>query len=88
MKREDAHLRKIEFGTIEGMVGCVKAGLGVAVVSKQLATDVNTMNELQFHETPIAYRYAETGFIYRNDIEQTLALQKFLAQVKVAYTNC
>lgn len=85
MKQEGVLLKKIEFGTIEGMVGCVKAGLGVALVSKQLADNLYATNTLQYHQTPPLYRYVETGFIYRNDVQPTLALQKFLEAVKYYY---
>ena len=77
--------KRIEFGTIEGMIGCVKAGLGVALVSKYLAYQLNVTNTLQYHQVPEQFRYVETGFIYRKDVTPTIALQKFLDATKNYY---
>lgn len=76
--REGVIVRKVEFGTIEGMIGCVKAGLGVALVSKLIAEQLNTDDKIQFHEVPEEYRYVTTVFIRRKDIPMTNAMQKFL----------
>lgn len=76
--REGVIVRKVEFGTIEGMIGCVKAGLGVALVSKLIAEQLNTDDKIQFHEVPEEYRYVTTVFIRRKDIPMTNAMKKFL----------
>lgn len=75
-------VRKVEFGTIEGMVGCVKAGLGVALVSKQIAQQLNTDDKIQFHHVPEEYRYVTTVFIRRKDAPMTKVLQKFIETTK------
>lgn len=85
ISQEGILLKKIEFGTIEGMIGCVKAGLGVALVSKHLAYQLNVTNTLQYHQVPEQFRYVETGFIYRKDVTPTIALQKFLITTKKYY---
>ena len=83
--QEGVVLKKIEFGTIEGMIGCVKAGLGVALVSKHLANQLNESDKLQFHPVPEPFHYVETGFIYRKDVTSTIALQKFIETTKDYY---
>jgi len=67
------------------MIGCVKAGLGVALVSKHLADELRVTNALQYQQVPAQFRYVETGFIYRKDVTPTLALQKFLHATKNYY---
>lgn len=78
IKKEGVLVRKVEFGIIEGMIGCVKAGLGVALVSKLIAEQLNSDNKIQYHEVPEEYRYVTTVFIRRKDLPMTNALQKFL----------
>lgn len=82
INKEGILLKKIEFGTIEGMIGCVKAGLGVALVSKHLAYQLNVSNTLQYHHVPEQFRYVETGFICRKDVTPTIALQRFINTTK------
>ena len=85
VKDEGVVVRKVEFGTIEGMIGCVKAGLGVALVSKLIAQQLNTDTKLQFHAVPETYRYVTTVFIRRNDMPLTNALQKFIETTKQCF---
>jgi len=82
VQEEGVSVRKVEFGTIEGMIGCVKAGLGVALVSKLIAQQLNTDNKLKFHSVPEEYRFVTTVFIRRHDIPMTNALQKFIEITK------
>ena len=67
------------------MIGCVKAGLGVALVSKLIAQQLNTDNKLQFHSVPEAYGFVTTVFIRRHDIPLTNALQKFINITKECF---
>ena len=85
VQEEGVVVRKVEFGTIEGMVGCVKAGLGVALVSKRIAQQLNADNKLQFHSVPEAYGFFTTVFIRRHDIPLTNALQKFIDITKECF---
>lgn len=67
IQEEGVFLKKMEFGTVEGMIGCVKAGLGIALVSKHIAQQLNGDGSLLFHHVPEPYRYVEMGFIFRKD---------------------
>lgn len=84
-QEEGAIVRKVEFGTIEGMVGCVKAGLGVALVSKLIAQQLNTDNKLKLHSVPEEYRLVTTVFIRRHDMPMTNALQRFIEITKQCF---
>lgn len=85
VKDEGVIVRKVEFGTIEGMIGCVKAGLGVAFVSKLIAQQLNTDNKLRFHSVPEKYRYVTTVFIRRKDMPMTRALQTFVETTRECF---
>lgn len=85
VQEEGVIVRKVEFGTIEGMIGCVKAGLGVALVSKLIAQQLNMDNKLKFHSVPEEYRFVTTVFIRRHDMPMTNALQKFIEITKQCF---
>ena len=82
INQEGVLVKKIEFGTIEGMIGCVKAGLGVALVSNQIAKQLNSSDNLFLHEVPEEFRYVETGFIRKKDVPFTSTLQQFITTAK------
>lgn len=76
LREEGIVTKTIEFGTIEGMLGCVKAGLGVALISKHLAK--NHQEELYYYPVPEPYRFVEIGFVYRKNNRLSKALEAFL----------
>lgn len=78
MNKEGVFAVKVSFGTIEGMIGCVKAGFGVALVSKLIAEQLNNDQKIQFHKVPEEYKYVKTIFIRRKNIPTSRTLDKFL----------
>ena len=71
-------VKKMEFGTIEGMLGCVKAGLGVALVSKCMAYQLEESGNINFYSVPHHDHHVSTVFIRRHDVPLSNALKKFL----------
>ncbi|HZH59080.1 MAG TPA: LysR substrate-binding domain-containing protein, partial [Metabacillus sp.] len=69
--------KKIEFNSFEGLVGCVKAGLGVGVVSKKIVEIIDT-SLIDYIELPKEYSMIKTVFIKRNDSADFKALTSFL----------
>ncbi len=69
--------KKIEFNSFEGLVGCVKAGLGVGVVSKKIVEIIDT-SLIDYIELPKEYSMIKTVFIKRNDSADFTALISFL----------
>lgn len=68
----------MEFGTLEAIIGCVSAGLGISllpysVISKHVESEV-----LQCHQIPAEYRNVKTVFIYRKDSFIPASLVKFI----------
>lgn len=66
--------RILEFGTIEAIIGCVKAGMGVAIMMKSI---VSNYNSLTLTPLPEPYRKVPTFFITRKDAFVSAALREF-----------
>ncbi|WP_416828444.1 LysR family transcriptional regulator [Ectobacillus polymachus] len=76
--------KKISFGTIEGILGCVKAGLGVALVSKKVGEQLENEGIVKCYPVPDKYKFVTTVFIRRHDVPVSNVLKKFLETTK----NC
>jgi DNA-binding transcriptional LysR family regulator len=73
-----AGLRRLEFGTLEAIFGCVAAGLGVTLLPKSLIGPVWSDGRVAVHELPPSEALAETVFIRRRDAFVSSALAAFL----------
>ena len=71
-------LRRLEFGTIEAIVGCVAAGLGVTLMPKGIMDAAWRDERVALHELPADDALAETVFIRHRDAYQSTALARFL----------
>lgn len=80
-------IRRMEFSTLDGMFGCVKAGLGVALASRSIAQGYSH-EEIRIHSLPVDNSRATTVFIQRNDIQQTPALRIFIELTKKYNGSC
>ncbi|MEG0258862.1 MAG: LysR family transcriptional regulator [Lysinibacillus sp.] len=78
-------VKKMEFGTIEGMLGCVKAGLGVALVSKCIADQLAENGQINCYPVPMQQHHVTTVFIKRQDVPTSNALKKFLEATKKSF---
>ncbi|MBU8851894.1 LysR family transcriptional regulator [Priestia megaterium] len=67
--------RILEFGTIEAIIGCVKAGMGVAVMMKSIVSNHN--HSLTLTPLPQPYSKVSTFFITRKDAFISAALREF-----------
>lgn len=74
--------RRLEFGTLEAIIGCVSAGLGVTLLPKSLIGPVWRDGRVAVHELPPAEAVVDTLFIRRRDAFVTSALAAFLARVR------
>jgi DNA-binding transcriptional LysR family regulator len=75
-------VRLLEFGTLEAIVGCVKAGLGVTLLPRALIGAVWREGTLAVHELPDGAGRAETMFVRRPDERASSALTAFLDHVR------
>ena len=86
-RRGVAATRMLEFGTLEAIVGCVGAGLGVTLLPRSLVGTVWSAARVAAHALPPAEAMVETVFIRRRDAFVSSALTAFLAHARPALTR-
>lgn len=77
-KRGIVGFRLLEFGTIEALLSCVSAGLGVTLLPRGLIGPVWRDDRLAVHKLPKAEATVETTFIRRREAFASSALLAFL----------
>lgn len=70
--------RRLEFGTLEAIFGCVAAGLGITLLPRSLADPAWRDGRVALHELPAAEAVADTLFVRRRDALVSSALVAFL----------
>jgi LysR family transcriptional regulator, cell division regulator len=74
-------LRRLEFGTIEGILGCAAAGLGITLLPRALVEGARRARRIAVHTLAPEEARVETVFIRRRDAFVSSALAAFLAFV-------
>jgi len=75
-------LRRLEFGTLEAVLGCVAAGLGVTLMPRRLVEAHRMGDRVALHELPPEVARVETQFIRRRDSYASSALEAFVAEAR------
>jgi len=75
-------LRKLEFGTLEAVIACVAAGLGVTLLPRRMIGSVWQEGRVAVHSMPPDMAWVETQFIRRRDGYASSALEAFVAAAK------
>ncbi|MED3687260.1 LysR family transcriptional regulator [Peribacillus butanolivorans] len=68
----------MEFGTIDGIIGCVVAGLGISMLPQSVIAKHVQDGILRQHSIPNLYGKVKTVFIYRKDKYVPASLIKFI----------
>jgi DNA-binding transcriptional LysR family regulator len=76
--------RRLEFGTLEAIIGCVAAGLGVTLLPRSLIGPIWAADRVAVHTLPPAEAEVETLFIRRRGAYASSALKAFLALARPA----
>ena len=71
-------VRILEFGTLEAIIGCVEAGLGMTLLPEALVGQVWRDERVAVHPLPNDYGHVDTLFIRRRDSFQSSALKALL----------
>lgn len=71
-------IRLMEFGTLDGILGCAGAGLGVTMLPKALVQEAARSGEVAIHKLPAQESRVETVFIRRRDGFLSPALASFI----------
>lgn len=72
-------IRVTEFGTLDGILGCAAAGLGITMLPKALFQTAKARSKVTLHALPAAESRVETVFIRPRDGFVSPALAAFLA---------
>lgn len=73
----------MEFGTLDGIIGCVSAGLGVTLLPKSVVENHMNNKLIKIHSIPKKFGKVNTVFIYRNHGYMPMSLQKFIEMVSL-----
>lgn len=81
-RRGVVHVRQLEFGTLEAIIACVGAGLGITLLPRSLIGPVWREGRVAIHELPPADGRVQTQFIRRREALASSALKAFLDLAK------
>ncbi|AWC31314.1 LysR family transcriptional regulator [Bacillus cytotoxicus] len=71
--------RKVmELNSLDGIIGCVKAGLGVSILPREVAEQFDSHQELVRKPLLNENRFIPTYFIYRKDSVKTATFNEFI----------
>ncbi|MDQ0971427.1 DNA-binding transcriptional LysR family regulator [Neobacillus niacini] len=71
-------IKVMEFGTLDGIIGCVSAGLGISMLPQSVVTKQIQEGTLRQHSLPNQFGKVKTIFIYRKDKYVPSSLLKFI----------
>jgi len=72
-----APTRIAEFGTFEAIIGCVAAGMGVAMMPREVLKQRNLSESIRCHTLPADIARVQTMLVWRRDIAQHAARDAF-----------
>jgi LysR family transcriptional regulator, cell division regulator len=73
---------RLEFGTLDGILGCVAAGMGVTLLPRAVVERAGLNRSIRAHTLSHSQRKVETLFIRRRSINDSSALKSFVACIK------
>lgn len=74
-----------EFGTLEGIIGGVAAGIGVSLLPRAAVERSPLRASLTLHAAPAPWAAAPTQLIYRQDSIMTAALARFIDYARLGW---
>lgn len=80
-------LRRLEFGTLEAILGAVAAGLGVTLMPRALIGPTWRGGQVRAHRLPAAEARVQTVFVRRRDMLPSSALLAFQKHVTKEQTK-
>ena len=73
-----ASFGQLEFGTIDGIFGCAREGLGITMMPRSVSERASQNGKLGIHPLPRREALVPTMFIRRNDVAVSAALSRFI----------
>ncbi|MGH8779670.1 LysR substrate-binding domain-containing protein [Paraburkholderia sp.] len=77
--------RPLEFGSLDAIVGCVSAGVGVTLLPRAIVASAHEAGKVSIHRLPREVARVETLFIRRHDGYVSSALAAFLEMARRVY---
>ena len=77
-RRGVAGLRRLEFGTIEALLACTAAGIGITLLPRGIVEAAAGRFRLSLHDLPPAEALVETLFVQRREAMRSSALSALL----------
>ncbi len=77
-----ADVRPMEFGTLDAIIGCVAAGIGITLLPRAVVAAASRAGEVTLHDLPRDEAVVETLFIRRREALVTSTIGAFLASVR------
>ncbi|GGH86590.1 DNA-binding transcriptional LysR family regulator [Pullulanibacillus pueri] len=78
------HARMMELNTLDGVIGCVKAGLGISLLTKSVADQLCKNDHIQQMRLPGEVSTISTKFINHREIVKTSAFHEFIKVIDSA----
>src|SRR5262245_7520979 len=70
---------RLEFGTLDGIIGCVSADMGVTLLPRAVAERSELNGAIRVHALRSEQRRIDTLFIHRRTVHETCALRSFVS---------
>lgn len=80
-------LNEMEFGTIEGIIGCVSAGLGITMLPRSVVERSARRKEVRIHELAKKENRVETLFVIRKAAIRSSALDRLIEVITLQDRN-
>lgn len=74
----------MEFGTLEGILGCVAAGMGVTLLPRSVVSGWASRDQIAIHALAEDLAVSQTAFVRRTDATLSPAMARFLKQLAVS----
>ncbi len=81
------NVRWMELGTMDGIIGCVAAGVGVAMLPRGVVQHAAADGRVVIHQLPDDLRSATTVFVTRSGEHLSAALQAFMTVASEAHSR-
>lgn len=75
-------LKMMQFGSLEAILGCVRAGMGVSLLPKSIMEHEPYGKALTLHAVPDDFAHIATMFVHRRDMPPSKNLSVFLKRLK------
>jgi DNA-binding transcriptional LysR family regulator len=86
LNRGAATVRIMEFGTLEGILGCVAAGMGFTLLPADVVAAHHSCQHVRTHDLPDDVARVQTMFVHRDEPTASPALRCFLTHISAART--